>query len=67
MAEPKSLDDISRQRRWQMKQIEQGRCQICGRPRNRYRDRCDWHQNENRNRSRLSRAVHRAVEEEKNR
>ena len=34
--ERKSLDEItgmSRQRRWQLRRIEAGLCQICGRPR----------------------------------
>ena len=34
---------ISKQRRWQIKQVKAGRCQICKTPRNRYKHYCDFH------------------------
>jgi hypothetical protein len=36
MSGPKSLDEItgmSRQRRWQLRRVKAGLCQICGKPR----------------------------------
>lgn len=65
MAQTKSLDEISRQRRWQMKKIGEGRCMICGKPRGMFSDRCDQHHMKKVNEQRMRRTIHRAVEEVK--
>lgn len=37
----KSEKKLSRQRRWQLKRVKEGRCIICGDPRNIYAQHCD--------------------------
>ena len=59
------IEGISRQRRWQKKQVLTGNCMICGRPRETHFQRCDYHHEQHRQQEKVRIAVHRAVEEER--
>ncbi len=44
MADKKPKSKLSQQRQWQLAQIKAGRCQTCGKKRQKYATRCNAHQ-----------------------